>query len=121
MGAKFPTPRPTPEDLQALGGKPTPGPPPPGPLAKRIRPDKAGVWIDEASVKPPKSPEPAPKKVKQPPPKRLRIFDEFDERGFHPTMMLRLVKQDGAITGLEQQWRHKETDEPEWRSVPCKD
>ena len=84
-----------------------------GPLAARLKkPEPAAEPVPVPVA------EPAPVKKKNPPQKRLRIFDEFDERGFHPTMMLRLVKREGVVVGVEQQWRHRETDEAEWREVP---
>lgn len=65
----------------------------PGPLAARIK------------KKPPKP--------NRPPVKRLRFFSDFDDRGFHPTLEL-AWSPDGFLCQL---WRHKDTDEPEWRTV----
>lgn len=42
MGAKFPQPPPTPEQLAAMGGKPHPSPPPP-------RPPRTGAWPTSGS------------------------------------------------------------------------
>lgn len=36
MGAKFPTPPPTAEELAAMGGKPRPSPPPPSPVRNAV-------------------------------------------------------------------------------------
>jgi len=84
----------------------------PGPLSKRIKPSPTPEPVALAT----------PKKPKQPPPKRLRIFDEFDERGFHPTLQLRvMVDERGGFLAMHQLWRHKDTDKPEWRLVPFVD
>ena len=80
-----------------------------GPLTARLRKPES---VQEIVT------EPAPAKKKKPPPKLLKIFDGFDERGYHPTMMLRLERRDGVVVGIQQQWRHRETDEAEWREVP---
>lgn len=75
----------------------------PGPLAARIKNPAA----DPVPAK--KKPKPKGKPVK-----RLRLFSDFDDRGFHPTLEL-AWSPDGFLCQL---WRHKDTDEPEWRTVP---
>ena len=83
-----------------------------GPLSARLKKPEP-----VAEPEPVQAAEPA--KKKKPPPKLLKIFDGFDERGYYPTMMYRLERrEDGAIVGIRQQWRHRETDEAEWREVP---
>ena len=74
----------------------------PGPLATRIK------------KKPAAEPTPSKKhKPNRPTVKRLRLFSGFDDRGFHPTLELAWSQ-----TGLCQLWRHRNTDEPEWRLMP---
>src|SRR3990172_1500574 len=118
----------TPEELSEMGGKPDPSPSPPtkaGPLSSRIKTIKMPTSKQECSPGyigspdvPLKTTPSAPKKPKRPPPKRLMMFDGFDERGYHPTLIFRLVaRQDGAIVKMQQQWRHKVSDDPEWRWV----
>src|SRR3990172_3037029 len=102
--------------------QPTPdrSPPPPpkaGPLSSRIKPKMPTEEKSDGSPGGHANP-PAPKKPKRPPPKRLMMFDGFDERGYHPTLIFRLVaRQDGAVVKMQQQWRHKVSDDPEWRWV----
>jgi len=89
----------------------------PGPLARRKKaePCLAPLSTQKTPVqkKVPAPPTlPAPKKKKKPY-KRLRMFDSFDEKNYHPTLSL---EWQGGV--LMQKWRHKKTDEPEWRPVP---
>ena len=79
-----------------------------GPLAGRIKKKPA-----EPADKP--TPAKKPPKPKRPPVKRLRFFACFDDRGFHPTLNFAFRESDMS---LWQCWRHKQTDEPEWRPVP---
>ena len=49
---------------------------------------------------------------------RLRMFNGFDEGGFHPTVEFRAVRSsDYKIIGLKQLWRKRRSDEFEWRDV----
>ena len=88
----------------------------PGPLAARVRKTET-----KTEVKVEEKPAPPVKKPKKPM-KRLRVFNGFDEKGFHPTMVFQLIRrEDGAVVSIEQQWCHKKTDEPEWREIKAKE
>lgn len=92
-----------------------------GPLAARIQAKKEGP--------PPEPLKPDAKQRKQMPKKdtakkkdpfrhRLRMFNGFDEIGFHPTLELRLKRDDsGGIIGIVQMWRKRQSDDFEWRDV----
>ena len=101
-----------------------------GPLTDRLQKKK------QAPLPPPPTPLPElPKKkkkkkikikkdpvTKEPDPffHRLRMFNGFDDGGFHPTVEFRLIRShshDGTIIGVKQLWRKRRSDEFEWRDV----
>jgi len=98
-----------------------------GPLTARIQKKK------EAPPPPPPTPPPEPPKkkkkkikikkdpvTKEPDPffHRLRMFSGFDERGFHPTVEFRPIRDSNSnIVGIKQLWRKRRSDEFEWRDM----
>jgi hypothetical protein len=91
-----------------------------GPLTARIQakketpPPEPQKQAKKQKPKPPKD----PAKKKDPFRHKLRMFNGIEQSGFHPTLEIRMVRDDnGGITGIKQMWRKRRSDEFEWRDV----
>lgn len=94
-----------------------------GPLTARIQ-AKKDAPPPLPAPKPPKQKKQekqqakAPSKKKDPFYSKLRMFNGFDENKFHPTLEIRMVRDDnGNITGMKQLFRKRRSDDFEWRDV----
>jgi len=92
-----------------------------GPLTARIQKKKEP--LPESMPEPPKQKRPqakkaAPKKKHDPFYNKLRMFNGFDENKFHPTLEIRVIRDDnGNITGVKQLFRKRRSDDFEWRDA----
>jgi hypothetical protein len=87
--------------------------PPPPPLAPAQEPPKKKKKKKKIKIK--KDPV-----TREPDPffHRLRMFNGFDDGGFHPTVEFRVVRDDDMnITGVKQLYRKRRSDEFEWRDM----
>ncbi len=81
--------------------------PPPKPVPEQPKQKKQG-----------KQQAKAPSKKKDPFYNKLRMFNGFDENKFHPTLEIRMVRDDnGNVTGMKQLFRKRRSDDFEWRDV----
>jgi hypothetical protein len=91
-----------------------------GPLTARIQAKKESPPPDppkQAKKQKPKPPKDQAKK-KDPFRHKLRMFNGIEKGGFHPTLEIRMVRDDnGGITGIKQMWRKRQSEEFEWRDV----
>lgn len=92
-----------------------------GPLTARIQAKK-----EAPPPEPPKQeakkqkhrPKKDPTKKKDPFRHKLRMFNGIEESGFHPTLEIRVRRDDnGNILGIKQMWRKRQSEEFEWRNV----